>query len=102
MNRSRHCVSLTGIPHPGTVAWGNPIAPEDRAVSIQVHCPHCSALGVVADDQLGVPIQCGTCKRSFWVKSPLAGLTRTTDLAAINGGSTATHFDVGGVTSAGR
>jgi protein phosphatase len=86
-----------------------PVAPEDCPVSIQVRCPHCTALGVVADDLLGVPIQCGTCKRSFWVRSPLAGPAGKTalDLATINAGSggrstAAAHFDVGGVTSPGK
>ncbi len=79
-------------------------------MSVQVRCPHCSALGAVADEHLGVPVMCGTCKRSFWVRSPLAAAPGGggAELAIINAAATpppppaATHFDVAGVTSAGR
>jgi len=80
----------------------NSLASEDSAVSVQVRCPHCSALGLVSDEYLGVPILCGTCKRSFWMRSPLAAPPGGTgaELATIS--SAIVHFEVGGVTSAGR
>jgi protein phosphatase len=57
---------------------------------------------LVSDEYLGVPIICGTCKRSFWMRSPLAAPAAggTADLASI--GSATVHFEVGGATSAGR
>jgi protein phosphatase len=75
-------------------------------VPVQVRCPHCSTLSLVADDYLGVPITCGTCKRSFWVRSPLADPpaanpappARRTGVVA----AAAARFEVGGATSAGR
>ncbi|HEX5270686.1 MAG TPA: protein phosphatase 2C domain-containing protein [Gemmataceae bacterium] len=81
-------------------------------MSVQVRCPHCSALGAVPDDILGVPVMCGTCKRSFWVRSPLAAppAGEAAGLAAINPPApaapppppAAAHFEVAGVSSAGR
>jgi serine/threonine protein phosphatase PrpC len=81
-------------------------------VSVQVRCPHCSALGAVSDEFLGVPVLCGTCKRSFWVRSPLAapppgegtGLATISPPppAALPPVPAAAHFDVAGVSSAGR
>jgi protein phosphatase len=73
-------------------------------VPVQVRCPNCSALGLVADEYLGVPVLCGSCKRSFWVRSPLAGPAAGTgaDLAASPPAPAALHFEVGGTTSAGR
>jgi protein phosphatase len=55
---------------------------------------------LVSDDHLGVPVLCGTCKRSFWVRSPLAAQQpgAAADLATIS----AIQFEVGGATSAGR
>jgi protein phosphatase len=76
--------------------------------SVQVRCPHCSALGAVSDEYLGVPVLCGTCKRSFWVRSPLAAppVGEATALATINAPApplpAAAHFEVAGVSSAGR
>src|SRR5262249_1349107 len=55
-------------------------------------------LSLIADEYLGVPITCGSCKRSFWVRSPLADSP-----AGPAGIITATaRFEVGGATSAGR
>jgi protein phosphatase len=81
-------------------------------VPVQVRCPNCSALGLVADEYLGVPVLCGTCKRSFWVRSPLAAPAAGTgaDLATISAASpppapvsaAPVRFAVGGATSAGR
>ncbi len=73
-------------------------------MSVQVRCPHCSALGMVSDEYLGVPVLCGTCKRSFWVRSPLAAPAAGggAELATINAAPAAAHFEVAGVTSAGR
>jgi protein phosphatase len=65
----------------------------------------------VADEYLGVPVLCGTCKRSFWVRSPLAAppAGEAGALAAINPPApappplpAATHFEVAGVSSTGR
>ncbi len=85
----------------------NPVLPEDSAVPVQVRCPHCSTLSLVADEHLGVPVMCGTCKRSFWVRSPLAAprAASTTDLASIGAAaasSAAVQFEVGSATTAGR
>src|SRR5437899_2958917 len=84
-----------------------------QPVSVQVRCPHCSSLGLVSDEYLGVPVLCGTCKRSSWVRSPLAAPPggAGADLATINAtatavspksGPAAVHFEVAGATSAGR
>lgn len=77
---------------------------------VQVRCPHCTTLSQIADEHLGVPITCGSCKRSFWVRSPLAGAPGT-DLAALNVAAparrtgvvtAAARFEIGGATSVGR
>jgi protein phosphatase len=73
-------------------------------VPVQVRCPHCSTLSLLADEHLGVPVMCGTCKRSFWVRSPLAAprAGQVTDPAAVTAAApAAVHFEVGGATSAG-
>jgi protein phosphatase len=83
---------------------------EDSTVPVQVRCPHCSTLSLVSDEHLGVPVMCGTCKRSFWVRSPLAAPAAAgPEPPALKAGPppappapAATRFDVGGATSAGR
>jgi protein phosphatase len=67
-------------------------------VPVQVRCPHCTTLSLIADEHLGVPITCGNCQRSFWVRSPLADPSA----APANAVPAAAHFEVGGATSAGR
>jgi protein phosphatase len=65
---------------------------------------------LVSDGHIGVPVLCGTCKRSFSVRSPLAAPPG--ELAAPNTPATrppavtqlpaAMHFEVAGATTAGR
>jgi protein phosphatase len=57
---------------------------------------------LVSDEYLGVPVLCGACKRSFWVRSPLAAPAAAAgaELASIS--AAPVHFEVGGATSAGR
>jgi protein phosphatase len=64
-------------------------------VPVQVRCPHCTTLSLIADEYLGVPVICGSCQRSFWVRSPLAGRPTHVDITPV-------RCEVGGATSAGR
>jgi protein phosphatase len=46
-------------------------------LSVQTRCPHCATLCQVAEQNLGVPVQCGKCKKSFTLKrSESAGVCR--------------------------
>ncbi len=69
-------------------------------MSVQVRCPHCATTCVVADDHIGVPVLCGNCRRSFSVRSPLAGrpAPEPTSLAA----APPPRLEIAGTTSAGR
>ncbi len=71
-------------------------------MSVQVRCPHCSALGLVADGNVGVPVMCGTCKRSFWMRSPLAGLPAPVLPEQAPVKTPIVHFETGGSSSTGR
>ncbi len=62
---------------------------------VQVRCPHCTTLSLVADEFLGVPVICGSCQRSFWVRSPLAGRPTHVDITPV-------RFEVGTATATGR
>jgi len=39
---------------------------------IQTRCPHCATICQVAEQNVGVPVQCGKCKNSFTLKRPAA------------------------------
>ena len=69
---------------------------------VQVRCPHCTTLSQIADEYLGVPVVCGTCKRSFWVRSPLAAPPAAGGAEPANVIAVTVRFEVGGATSAGR
>ena len=69
---------------------------------VQVRCPHCTTLSLIADEYLGVPVVCGTCKRSFWVRSPLAAPSAAGGAEPANVIAVTVRFEVGGATSTGR
>jgi protein phosphatase len=71
-------------------------------VPVQVRCPHCTTLSLIADEYLGVPVVCGTCKRSFWVRSPLAAPSAAGGAEPANVIAVTVRFEVGGATSTGR
>jgi hypothetical protein len=41
-------------------------------VPVRVSCPHCRAPCLVAEQHLGVPVQCGRCSRSFTTRADAA------------------------------
>lgn len=50
---------------------GNVLLETERdSLPIQTRCPHCATLCQVAEQNFGVPVQCGKCKKSFTVKRP--------------------------------
>jgi protein phosphatase len=51
-------------------------------------------LSLVADEFLGVPVICGSCQRSFWVRSPLAARPTHVDITPV-------RCEVGGASAAG-
>jgi hypothetical protein len=61
-------------------------------VAVHVLCPHCRAPCRVAEQHLGVPVQCGRCARRF--------LTRSEPVAP--GAPPAVRLDIGTATSEGR
>ena len=70
-------------------------------MSVQVRCPHCSNLGLIAEEHLGVPVQCGSCRKSFWVRSPVAAAAPGgSDLATLS--ANVVRLEVGAATTTGR
>jgi protein phosphatase len=54
---------------------------------VRVRCPHCNTLCQIAEQYLGVPVQCAFCERQFTARAPATGPVR---------------LDIGSATSAGR
>jgi serine/threonine protein phosphatase PrpC len=54
---------------------------------VRVRCPHCNTLCQIAEQHVGVPVQCAFCERQFTARATAAGAVR---------------LDVGAATSAGR
>jgi hypothetical protein len=43
---------------------------------VRVNCPHCRTACLVAEQHLGVPLQCGRCRRTFTTRADAAPLVR--------------------------
>jgi serine/threonine protein phosphatase PrpC len=56
-------------------------------VPVRVRCPHCNTLCQLAEQHLGVPVQCAFCERQFTARAPVPGPVR---------------LEIGSATSAGR
>ncbi|HEY7426156.1 MAG TPA: PP2C family serine/threonine-protein phosphatase [Gemmataceae bacterium] len=65
---------------------------------VRVSCPHCRAPCLVAEQHLGVPVQCGRCARTFTTRAdPTAARTPATPAEP-----PLVHLDIGGATSPGE
>jgi predicted Zn finger-like uncharacterized protein len=51
------------------------------AVSVRVSCPHCHTPCLVAQQHLGVPVQCGRCGKSFTTRGESAAPPHRLDIA---------------------
>jgi hypothetical protein len=58
-------------------------------VPVRVNCPHCRTPCLVAEEHLGVPVQCGRCARTFTTAPAVAAAPRIA-------------LDVGAATAPGR
>ena len=58
---------------------------------VRVRCPHCQTPCLVAEQHLGVPVQCGRCGRSFTTRGETAAPPRL-DIAAASAGRSADSF----------
>lgn len=54
---------------------------------VRVNCPHCRTACLVAEQHLGVPVQCGRCRRTFTTRAETAPLVRLDIGAAASPGN---------------
>lgn len=59
---------------------------------VRVCCPHCRTPCLVAEQHLGVPVQCGRCGRSFTTRGETAAPPLRLDIAAASTGQSADAF----------
>ncbi len=74
---------------------------EDAGVPIRAHCPHCITLCHVAEQNLGKPLQCHKCGRTFTVQPTILS-SKPASTEPIPHTAGALRLDIAGVTSVGR